>query len=397
MFLLKGKNYLRIVLLNIVLIIVMTFLVSYEIDNRVLKNRKEIEKNLLRKVITTKSLEGLENDIEKALNDHDLEELLAKTEQLNAGKVKKSILRVKVLKTFTLVFTVVIFIYILNYIFIRLAQKKYIKSIDKYIDSLQGYKFDYALPEKDGSIISKLNNRFNKLGISIKRNHYGIEQENERIKTILADISHQIKTPLAALSMYNEILIDSQIDENQSEFLDLSQKQISRLKWLIESLLKISRLDSNMIKMNKDEFIISELSYNFDKVFINKLKDSNLKILIRGSVDEKVNLDYDWTREALLNLVKNATEHAKPNSEIIIDYYVNIQMIKIDVINEGKNISSEELTKVFSRFYKTKDNKNPESVGIGLNLSKKIVELQGGTISIENIEGGVKFSLIFLK
>lgn len=397
MFLLKGKNYLRIVLLNIVLIIVMTFLVSYEIDNRVLKNRKEIEKNLLRKVITTKSLEGLENDVEKALNDHDLEELLAKTEQLNAGKVKKSILRVKVLKTFTLVFTVVIFIYILNYIFIRLAQKKYIKSIDKYIDSLQGYKFDYALPEKDGSIISKLNNRFNKLGISIKRNHYGIEQENERIKTILADISHQIKTPLAALSMYNEILIDSQTDENQSEFLDLSQKQISRLKWLIESLLKISRLDSNMIKMNKDEFIISELSYNFDKVFINKLKDSNLKILIRGSVDEKVNLDYDWTREALLNLVKNATEHAKPNSEIIIDYYVNIQMIKIDVINEGKNISSEELTKVFSRFYKTKDNKNPESVGIGLNLSKKIVELQGGTISIENIEGGVKFSLIFLK
>lgn len=397
MFLLKGKNYLRIVLLNIVLIIVMTFLVSYEIDNRVLKNRKEIEKNLLRKVITTKALEGLENDIEKALNDRDLEELLAKTEQLNAGKVKKSILRVKVLKTFTLVFTVVIFIYILNYIFIRLAQKKYIKSIDKYIDSLQGYKFDYALAEKDSSIISKLNNRFNKLGISIKRNHYGIEQENERIKTILADISHQIKTPLAALSMYNEILIDSQTDENQSEFLDLSQKQISRLKWLIESLLKISRLDSNMIKMNKDEFIISELSYNFDKVFINKLKDSNLKILIRGSVDEKVNLDYDWTREALLNLVKNATEHAKPNSEIIIEYYVNIQMIKIDVINEGKNISSEELTKVFSRFYKTKDNKNPESVGIGLNLSKKIVELQGGTISIENIEGGVKFSLIFLK
>lgn len=397
MFLLKGKNYLRIVLLNIVLIIVMTFLVSYEIDNRVLKNRKEIEKNLLRKVITTKALEGLENDIEKALNDRDLEELLAKTEQLNAGKVKKSILRVKVLKTFTLVFTVVIFIYILNYIFIRLAQKKYIKSIDKYIDSLQGYKFDYALAEKDSSIISKLNNRFNKLGISIKRNHYGIEQENERIKTILADISHQIKTPLAALSMYNEILIDSQTDENQSEFLDLSQKQISRLKWLIESLLKISRLDSNMIKMNKDEFIISELSYNFDKVFINKLKDSNLKILIRGSVDEKVSLDYDWTREALLNLVKNATEHAKPNSEIIIEYYVNIQMIKIDVINEGKNISSEELTKVFSRFYKTKDNKNPESVGIGLNLSKKIVELQGGTISIENIEGGVKFSLIFLK
>lgn len=397
MFLLKGKNYLRIVSLNIVLIIVMTFLVSYEIDNRVLKNRKEIEKNLLRKVITTKALEGLENDIEKALNDRDLEELLAKTEQLNAGKVKKSILRVKVLKTFTLVFTVVIFIYILNYIFIRLAQKKYIKSIDKYIDSLQGYKFDYALAEKDSSIISKLNNRFNKLGISIKRNHYGIEQENERIKTILADISHQIKTPLAALSMYNEILIDSQTDENQSEFLDLSQKQISRLKWLIESLLKISRLDSNMIKMNKDEFIISELSYNFDKVFINKLKDSNLKILIRGSVDEKVNLDYDWTREALLNLVKNATEHAKPNSEIIIEYYVNIQMIKIDVINEGKNISSEELTKVFSRFYKTKDNKNPESVGIGLNLSKKIVELQGGTISIENIEGGVKFSLIFLK
>lgn len=397
MFLLKGKNYLRIVLLNIVLIIVMTFLVSYEIDNRVLKNRKEIEKNLLRKVITTKALEGLENDIEKALNDRDLEELLAKTEQLNAGKVKKSILRVKVLKTFTLVFTVVIFIYILNYIFIRLAQKKYIKSIDKYIDSLQGYKFDYALAEKDSSIISKLNNRFNKLGISIKRNHYGIEQENERIKTILADISHQIKTPLAALSMYNEILIDSQTDENQSEFLDLSQKQISRLKWLIESLLKISRLDSNMIKMNKDEFIISELSYNFDKVFINKLKDSNLKILVRGSVDEKVNLDYDWTREALLNLVKNATEHAKPNSEIIIEYYVNIQMIKIDVINEGKNISSEELTKVFSRFYKTKDNKNPESVGIGLNLSKKIVELQGGTISIENIEGGVKFSLIFLK
>ena len=276
-------------------------------------------------------------------------------------------------------------------------QRRYIKSVDNFIDSVIEQRFDIVLDESQEGITSKLNMRFNKMVNAINRNYNRVLEDNMNIKNTLADISHQIKTPLTSLSINNEILSESdELTEEQIEFIKINESQITRLVWLTDSLLKISKLDSNTVHFNKEEILALELVGDFKNILSRQLKAKDLKIQITGDFEMLINADYEWTKEALLNLVKNATEHAFTQTMITIDLVSNSSYKAIDVHNIGNNISLEELTRIFERFYKSKDNTNPDSIGIGLNLSKKIIESQGGTIAVSNEENGVKFSILFL-
>lgn len=276
--------------------------------------------------------------------------------------------------------------------------RNYIKSVDRFIDSVLSQNFNIRLKELDGTTKSKLNSRFNKMGIAVKKNYDKLYDDNAFIRDSLADISHQIKTPIASLSMYNEIVMnDENLSEDSKRFLEASSQQISRLRWLTESLLKISKMEANAINFKKEKFIGYQMSEDFPTVFYSQLKNKQMEIVHQGDLDKEVDLDYNWTKEALMNIVKNAIEHGYENSQIIIRYTINISMIRVDVINAGDPIDSDELSKLFIRFYKSKHNDNPESVGIGLNLAKEIVERQKGTISVQNDENSVIFSLLFLK
>lgn len=276
--------------------------------------------------------------------------------------------------------------------------RNYIKSVDKFIDSVLTQNFNIRLKELDSTTQSKLNSRFNKMALAVKKNYDKLYDDNAFIRDSLADISHQIKTPIASLSMYNEILSnDENLSEDSQRFIEASSQQISRLRWLTESLLKISKMEANAINFKKERFIGYQMSEDFPTVFYSQLKNKKMVLVHQGDLDKEVELDYNWTKEALMNIVKNAIEHGYEDSEIIIKYTINISMIRVDVINEGDPIDSDELSKLFIRFYKSKHNTNPESVGIGLNLAKEIVERQRGTISVQNDENKVIFSLLFLK
>lgn len=396
--LLRGKKYFRIVILNLILIVSISLILTNEIDNRMEYNTKKIQKQLIKDISVINEFSSEKIEINKILNDEEADSFLQKVKNIQIAKSGFITRGVTFIKPFLIVLTVVILIYSINVILIFQEQKRYLREIDKYVDSLQKYSFDYSLYEKDESIISKLNSRFNKLGRSIKSDYEKLGFENEKIKDIMVDISHQIKTPLAAISMYNEILKDSKnLSEDEKEFLEYEEKQIMRLRWLIDSLLKLSKFDSNIIKMNPATFKISELSYNIEKVLMENIKKKNLRLKFSGDLDKKVFLDFNWTREALLNVVKNATEHAFESTEIEIKYFVNVAMIKIEVRNVGNIIGEEEITKIFNRFYKSSNNTNSDSVGIGLNLSKKIIENQSGIIYVENVSNGVSVNILFMK
>lgn len=402
MVLLKGKKYLTMVIINILIIFGVALLVTQYLDYRTGNKRLIIEKKLIEQIHRHEDKTGV-NIYEKLKNEENETVLNETLKKLNDEKygfinVRGQLFSLRLVYILCIVTFVFLILQLINFMFIKRTQKKYIKKIDKFIDSLQNKKFDYQLREEDDSVISSLNSRFNKLGLSIKSNYDSLEKEKEKLKDTLVDISHQIKTPLASLMMNNEIIMDSNnLEKNQIEFLNLSQSQIIRLSWLVSSLLKISRFDANSIQIKEEYFKISNLSLGFEEVLYEQLNKKNLKLIHTGDLDAKVKLDLNWTREALLNIVKNATEHAFEGTNININYLVNVSMIRIEISNIGENISNEDITNIFKRFYKSSRNTNKESVGVGLNLSKKIVEAQLGTISVQNDNNGVTFTMLFLK
>lgn len=391
MVLIQVKKYFKVFLFNLLFILLFTFFINGIINNKINQKQNEIKEEVLFDLrLKLNDDENLAKEIITADNTR-LKNIAKEINVSNEDNNKISI-------GFTfIIISFVIFLQLINYLYLRQQQKKYIKSVDVFIDSITNRKFNIRLKENDENIISNLNNRFNKLGLSVRRNYENLEKEQEKMQKALQDISHQIKTPLAALNMYNEIMIDSEnLEEDNREFLELSQSQIERLNWLISSLLKIAKFESKSIQLNKENFPISKLSQDFEDILKANLTNKNLRIINTGDLDGEVNLDYKWTSEALLNIVKNATEHAFENTDIEIKYSVNVAMTKIEIINKGNLIDPDELTKIFTRFYKSNKNTSSQSIGIGLNLSKNIIDSQGGTISVQNNEDGVQFNILFL-
>lgn len=391
-----SKKYYRLIILNIVFILAISLILadrSEKINEQIIQ---DIRVDTLTDIKEKRNIEGV--DIVEGIENKDLEEVyeIADTMEKNID-IRGNFLSNEI-SAFLIVSIIFLLMQLFNIMFMKVWQKNYINSIDKFINSIIDKKFNVQLREDDESINSNLNNRINKLGLAVKRNYYSLNDERVKLQNALDDISHQIKTPLSAIRIYNEILLDSDnLDQQQIEFINLSDQQVSRLNWLISSLLKISRFEVEVIEMNPTDFKVSNLSQNLEETLLDKLRSKNLKIIEKGDTEETVKLDFKWTQEALVNIVKNASEHAYNNSEIVIDYTVNVSMIRIDITNKGDNIPSDDVTKIFTRFYKSKLNNNPESVGIGLNLSKKIIEQQYGTITVQNIQDGVTFSILFLK
>lgn len=303
--------------------------------------------------------------------------------------------------TYLLIFFLGLFISTLlvyeNYYFFKLQRKNFFDDLDDYMQSIFNENFDIKLSDDSEDAVSRINLRLNKLSLYLKKRQYKSDDDLLKMKSSLADISHQIKTPLTSVSLNNEILMESEnLDQEQMQFLEITQSQIARLRWLTDSLLKISKIESNTVIFNTKEIFAWELVEGFEKVLINQLKKQNLKIVRRGKVETLLKVDYDWTREALLNIVKNASEHAYTKTNIEIVFVDNPSYHGIEVINQGDPIDINDLPKIFDRFYKTKSNKNPESIGIGLNLSKKIIEAQGGIIRVSNDGKKIKFAILFL-
>lgn len=401
MYLFKGRRYFKIVLINLVLIILASIIAVGYLNSKINENLFNIEEKLIVQIVDYKRFEDRDivKEIANSRSQKETNEILneLKNNKYNS-RVDEKLTSNNIMILLVSTISIFLIMHIINFIYLNRSQKRYINDIDEFINSVADNSFNKHLPEIDQGLISKLNNRFNKLGLTIRKNSQKLEKEHLKMREVLTDISHQVKTPILALSMYNEILLgDENMSEQNKEFLSLSEGQIARLTWLITSILKISRFEANSITLKKEKFEIAALSENFESLLLRQLNVNNLTISHTGNLDAEVELDFNWTSEALLNIVKNATEHAYPNTDININYTVNVAMVKIDVTNQGDNIPSEELNKIFQRFYKSPQNNNPESVGIGLNLSKQIVERQFGTISVQNLDNEIKFSLIFLR
>ena len=272
-------------------------------------------------------------------------------------------------------------LFIINFIYIKSIYKK-IAKIDKYMNNI--LNDDYSINIKDycEGDISNLKNDIYKMTIKLKEQSELLIKEKKYLEETLQDISHQIKTPLTSMYMINDILTNEKDENIKKEFLIKNKNQIERIEWLVTSLLKLSRLESGTVKLKKEKINLKEL---IDKSIepINVLLELRNIKLTKNIEDVNLIVDINWTIEALLNVIKNACEHTVDKIEIVGS--TNPLYTEIKIIDNGIGISKKDIKHIFKRFYK--GNHNKESIGIGLNMSKKIINLQNGLIEVESKEG----------
>ncbi len=229
--------------------------------------------------------------------------------------------------------------------------------------------------------------------------------ENEKsakkfLRDTISDISHQLKTPLAALNIYNGLIQDEAKGKELStiqEFSLLSEQELDRIETLVQSLLKITKLDAGTILLDKTLENVSKLAEDIKKQFLFRAGQEGKEICLSGREDAALLCDRNWIMEAVGNLVKNALDHTEKGGMIRIEWRAFPSIVQITVKDNGSGIHPEDLHHIFKRFYRSRFSKDTQGIGLGLSLTKAIVEAHNGTIEVDSMLGaGTSFTINFL-
>lgn len=278
-------------------------------------------------------------------------------------------------------------------------QNKKIKDIHTYLQQLNKRNYDLKIEENSEDELSKLRNELYKTTVLLKESAKNSEQEKINLSNSLADISHQLKTPLTSIRiLLDNIYENPNMDEKtKSDFIGEISKQIDWISSLVISLLKLAKFDAGSIIMNDKNINVKEL---INDVITNLDVMMELKnINVVQEIEENITFigDYKWQVEALTNIIKNAIEHSKENSKIYIKVENTTVFLKITIQDEGEGINKQDLKHIFERFYKAK-NSSEESIGIGLALAKTIIEKENGYVRADSVKGkGTIFEIKYLK
>lgn len=402
----KNKEVKEILFLNLIyffiIIIIGLFLSFYSFNlykknlirnnsilvGNILKNHPELEEEVINELILNSDTYDYGTEI---LNKYGLDD----PKYLDYLKVNNE-LKQNIILTNVLFIIILFMIVSITYLIFIKGQYRKINKIDKYMNKILNN--DYSLDIRDyvEGDISTLKNDIYKMTIKLKEQTELSIKDKKYLEETLADISHQIKTPLTSMYVINDILSDNDLDKkSQIEFLNKNRNQLERIEWLVTTLLKISRLDSGMVTLKRDNINIEDLiNKTIEPIKIMaEIKNISIKTDIETS---NFYLDFNWTLEALTNILKNACEHTNNNGSIKIEVNENPLYLNIKIIDNGVGISESDKKHIFDRFYKVKTNK--DSIGIGLNMAKKIINLQNGEIEcISKINEGTTFDIKFYK
>lgn len=246
----------------------------------------------------------------------------------------------------------------------------------------------------EDSIFSKLQSQTIKLTRILKAQNKQIEDDKNEIKSLISDIAHQLKIPLTNLKMYGEFLqYDNLTEEERRDFQETIMVSLNELSFLVESMIKMSRLESGVIQLKPCYESLNETILLAIGQIRKKAQFKN--IILELNEKEKVTIlhDRNWTIESVFNILENAVKYTKENGVINISIQSYEIFARIDIEDNGIGISEEELPKIFSRFYRGKNVGDVEGIGIGLYLTREIISKQGGYIKVKSKKQGTVFSI----
>lgn len=218
------------------------------------------------------------------------------------------------------------------------------------------------------------------------------------MKDTISDISHQLKTPLAALNIYNGLMQQEVNDSPElKEFTSLSEQELDRIENLVQDLLKITKLDAGTITLEKAPQNIADMMGYIERHFSYQAQQQGKTLILSGNEEVTLVCDQTWLIEAISNIVKNAFDHTKAGATIRLTWRAFASMVQITVSDNGSGIHPEDLPHIFKRFYRSRFSKDTQGIGLGLPLAKAIIEDHNGTIEVNSTLGaGTTFTINFL-
>lgn len=276
-------------------------------------------------------------------------------------------------------------------------KEKEINEVIKIIEEINNKNYSFKMKDINEEDLSLLKNEIYKTTIMLNEISEISKKDKKELEESLEDISHQLKTPLTSiLIMIDTLLDDEDMDQNTREdFLRNMKREVMNINFLVKSILKLSRLDTNTVKFISKKESVKEI---INEAILNVSLLSDLKnVKIETNLNDSfITCDYKWQIEALTNILKNSIEHSYENNKVLIESSENNAYVKIIIKDFGTGIAKEDINHIFERFYKGKDS-DYDSIGIGLALSKSIIEKQNGKISVESSDDGTTFTIKYFK
>jgi len=354
----------------------------------ILKEHPELEQELIL-ILSSPKEELLGNSVLKKYGLTSLDSI----DYLNSMKDFK-IIFFGTFFVFYLIFTVFLICY---FSLERKKRKNEIAKIDKYLFSLLSNEIKVDLKDFQSGELETLQNDLMKVTSRLKNALEHSTSSSKELSKTLADISHQLKTPITSLSIINEALSNPSMDEKtRIDFLQRQEEVLSHMQTLVVNLLKVSQIESGMIELKKENIslplLLQDSLDELDVLIVSK------NINVEMEVPENISIigDSIWVKEALLNIIKNGVEHSFLNGTIHLNVLENPMYVELQIEDDGCGIKKSDLPHIFERFYKS--SKNTDSIGIGLNLSKSIFDRMNATVRVTSKEGvGTKFIIHFYK
>lgn len=289
---------------------------------------------------------------------------------------------------------IVIILLVIIFLLYNKKKEKDIKNITKYIEEINKKNYELQIDSISEDELSILKNEIYKTTVMLKEAAENSNIDKINLKKSLEDISHQLKTPLTSILIMLDNLIDEPDMENSTreDFIRDIKREVVNINFLIQTILKLSKIDSNTIHFIKEDIEIKSIIDEAIKNVSTLCDLRNINIEVDGSGKEKINCDYRWQVEAITNILKNCVEHSKDNQKVIINYSQNSIYTKLEIKDFGDGISKKDLPHIFERFYKG-ENSSEESIGIGLALSKTIIEEDNGSINVQSDKNGTTFTI----
>lgn len=403
--LLKNKDIKKLFFAFFVITITFTILLLTLTKKQVEQYRNNVNS-------TMASIIGVIESKYPSIDDNEIIHILNSTEELEEGRelLKKygieedsiSILSTEIQeKNIIITNSVIVLTADLLFIFIFIVYLKHrqikLEKLTRYIQKLSNKEYSLDIEENSEDELNSLKNELYKITVMLKETADNSVASKEALSESVSDISHQLKTPLTSISILLDNLNESENMDNDTrkEFLKEISKQIKDMNFLVISLLQLSRLDAGVVEFIEEKVnlsnVLDEIKRNLE--ILAELK--NVELNIESNKDVYINGDYNWNKEAIQNIVKNAIEHS--NSKVIVNVSENDIYCKIEIIDDGQGIDEKDIKHIFERFYRTK-NSSKNSFGIGLALSKEIIEKQNGYITVESKIGiGTKFIIKYMK
>ena len=339
-----------------------------------------------------------ESDIIEIINsEQDSEDILSKYGIDSITKNDKVNNKLRII-SLIIIITFDSLIILIFYLYDKNKSKK-IKEITKMISKINNRQFDIDINDFNEGELSILKNEISKTTIMLRQVADNSINDKLNLKDSLGDISHQLKTPLTSITiMIDNILDNPDMDEKtRKKFLINIKREILNINFLVMSLLKLSKFDANVVKFNKESVYLKDIINESIKnvSMIKELK--NITIKVSGDDNIKLLCDFKWQVESITNILKNSIEHTSEYGTVEVNYSENKLYTRILIKDNGKGIESDDLPHIFDRFYKGKNGSN-DSFGIGLSLSKTIIEKEGGSITVKSTPNiGTIFTIKYLK